>query len=163
MCVLWIKSTANIVLSTSPLSTALQAINTFNPGVAKLCFSVGKDNFSLCRICGKCKKAFGTERGLKSHITWSEKRGKSCGTKTKREKKKLAKARNAERNETLNNQKFKSVAPTLDETMAVRATRPQGKPIKKDEKLAILRVFDSARADLDDLKDKESKVSILTK
>ena len=47
--------------------------------------------------------------------------------------------------------------------MAERATRPQGKPIKKDEKLAILRVFDSARADLDDLKDKESKVSILTK
>ena len=75
----------------------------------------------------------------------------------------MAKARNAERNKTLKNEKFKSVAPTLEKTMAKRATRPQGKPIKKDEKEAILRVFDSARADLDDLKDKESKVSILTK
>ena len=140
----------------------MQTINTYL-GVTRVYLLSRHRYFSLCRICGNCKKAFGTERGLKSHITWSEKRGKSCGTSNKREKKKLAKKSNKERNETLNNQSFKSVAPTLEETMAERATRPQGKPIKKDEKLAILRVFDSARADLDDMKDKESKVSILTK
>ena len=115
------------------------------------------------RICGKCKKAYATEAGLKGHHTRSETAGQSCGTYNKREKKKLAKKSYKERNKTLNNQNFKSVAPTLEKTMAERTTRPQGKPIKKDEKLAILRVFDSARADLDDLKDKESKVSILTK
>ena len=119
--------------------------------------------FFFYRICGKCKKAYATEAGLKGHLKRATSAPQSCGTYNKREKKKLAKKRNAERNKTLNNVSFKSVAPTLDETMAERATRPQGKPIKKDEKLAILRVFDSARADLDDLKDKESKVSILTK
>ena len=140
----------------------MQTINTYL-GVTRVYLLSRHRYFSLCRICGNCKKAFGTEQGLKSHITWSEKRGKSCGIFTKREKKKQAKKSYKERNETLKNQNFKSVAPTLEETMAERATRPQGKPIKKDEKLAILRVFDSARADLDDLKDKESKVSILTK
>ena len=74
----------------------------------------------------------------------------------------MAKARNAERNKKILNTEFKSIGPSLQTKQAKRATRPQGKPICKDEKEAILRVFDTAKDDLNDLKDKESKVSILT-
>ena len=84
---------------------------------------------------------------------------KACGRRAKKEEDKKARAILKERNETLNNLDFKDMKSSL-QNMATRATRPQGKPLTKDEKEAILRIYDTNKKDFEEMKEPESKVSL---
>ena len=52
------------------------------------------------RKCGRCQRAYPTERGLKSHL--KRHAGKPCGRWAKKEKAKKAKELLKQRNDTIN-------------------------------------------------------------
>ena len=98
------------------------------------------------RKCDHCDKILLTERGLKSHITRTE----SCRIKENKANRKKNTEAFKKRNEKISNTKFEDLG-SLD-NMAESSKRPKGKNLKLEEKKALLRLYDSNKNDLKDLK-----------